>query len=84
MLTFRVDKLLSGGLYTCEVMELYGPSGAGKTQLALQIAALSCFKHRVAVMYMDTCNCFSSARFVEILHNYSTDEQVNNFQLRTI
>jgi len=37
-----VDELLGGGMLVGEVLEIYGPAGAGKTQLALAMAAQVC------------------------------------------
>lgn len=73
---FRLDKLLGGGLYTCEVAEVYGRSACGKTQLALHVSALSCLKHRANVLYIDTTNCFSAERMVEIMRKLKATDEV--------
>ena len=63
------DALLLGGFKTGHVYELYGPSGAGKTQLALTLAAqtaLSSFR-RSSVAYVDTKCDFFAERLAQIV-----------------
>lgn len=63
----RLDDLLGGGLFPGEVCEVAGPSGVGKTQLCLTVAALTALSG-VPVVYLDSGNGFSSERVLELLH----------------
>ena len=72
----RFDRLLGGGIYTCEVTEVFGRSGSGKTQLALHVSALACLKHRAHVLYIDTSNCFCAERMVDIMQRLKATEEV--------
>lgn len=57
-----VDKILGGGLESGAIINLYGPAGSGKTNIALS-AALCCKR---PVVYMDTEGSFSPERFAQL------------------
>ena len=63
-----LDRLLCGGLRTGTVYELYGPAGAGKTQLCMTVAVSAVLQFKESrVYYIDTKNDLSPERVLEIL-----------------
>ena len=58
-----IDKLLEGGFRAGRVVEVYGSSGSGKTQLAMQAALLVAAKGEKAV-FIDTEGAFRPERLV--------------------
>lgn len=64
-----IDKLLEGGLELDAITTLYGPAGAGKTNLAL-LAAVETVKRGKKVIYIDTEGGFSVERLKQIASNY--------------
>jgi len=56
-----IDSLLQGGYRGGELVEVYGESNTGKTQLAMQ-AALSCAARDSSVLYIDTEGTFRPER----------------------
>lgn len=73
--SYRLDKLLDGGFRTGEVVEVYGRSGQGKTQLMIHTTILACFRQRCHAIYIDTSNSFCTRRATEILHKYNKNIQ---------
>ncbi|CAK1550495.1 unnamed protein product [Leptosia nina] len=69
-----VDKLLNGGLRVGTLTEVYGESGSGKTQLALQIAAQCGSKGSV---YICTESVFPVKRFNQICDYIQRDSCKN-------
>ncbi|RJQ18733.1 DNA repair and recombination protein RadB [Candidatus Woesearchaeota archaeon] len=63
------DKLLCGGLEADSITTLFGPAGAGKTNLAL-LAATATAKSGKRVIYIDTEGGFSVERLKQILPDY--------------
>jgi len=63
----KLDALLDGGLRAGEVLELYGKSNTGKTQLCHKIiSAISCRVEKdIATLYLDLHNNFSAKRYVQ-------------------
>ena len=60
-----IDNITGGGYERDAVTTIYGPAGAGKTNLAL-LGALSCVKEGKKVLYMDTEGGFSIERLRQI------------------
>ncbi len=60
-----LDKLLDGGLEHGAITNVYGPAGAGKTNVAL-LSTLSCLSKGGKVIYVDTEGSFSFERFRQI------------------
>lgn len=63
------DELLDGGFEVDSITTIYGPAGAGKTNLAL-LAALETAKQGKKVLFVDTEGGFSVARLKQILPEY--------------
>jgi len=63
-----IDELLEGGYETDAITTIYGPAGAGKTNLAL-LAAVSVAQKGKKVIYIDTEGGFSAARLKQIVHD---------------
>ncbi|PIA38894.1 hypothetical protein AQUCO_02700235v1 [Aquilegia coerulea] len=62
-----LDLLLGGGLHEGQLTELVGPSSSGKTQVCLQAATTIAYKCRASVVFVDTCNSFSSRRIADFV-----------------
>lgn len=62
-----IDMLLGGGLREGQLTEIVGPSSSGKTQFCLSVASHVADKHLGDVMFLDTCNSFSSQRIESII-----------------
>lgn len=63
-----LDSLLGGGLLEGTLTELVGPSASGKTQICLRATSHIAYHSQAAVMYLDTCNSFSSKRIAQFLN----------------
>jgi len=59
-----IDLLLDGGLEPT-IINIYGPAGSGKTNIAL-CTALSCLKYNKKVLFVDTEGNFSLERFKQL------------------
>jgi len=64
-----LDAFLEGGYETDAVTTIYGPAGAGKTNLVL-LAAVSVAKEGKKVIFVDTEGGFSVARLKQVLPEY--------------
>ncbi len=60
-----IDALLGGGLEPEIITNVYGASGSGKTNFALQ-AAISCLKQGKKVVYIDPEGSFSVERYLQV------------------
>lgn len=63
--TKAIDELLDGGYETDAITTIYGPAGAGKTNLAI-LAAVDMAKQGKKVIYIDTEGGFSVTRLKQI------------------
>jgi RecA/RadA recombinase len=61
-----LDEAMQGGLKDDDVVQVYGPSGVGKTTLALQYAT-SALRQGLRVLFFDTERAFSLARFQQLV-----------------
>jgi len=66
-----INQLLDGGYEKNIITTIYGPAGAGKTNLML-IALCNCISKGGKVLYVDTEGSFSVDRVNQILPNFST------------
>ncbi len=64
-----LDEFLEGGYETDAITTLYGPAGAGKTNLAL-LAAVEMAKQKKKVIFVDTEGGFSVARLKQVFPDY--------------
>jgi len=64
-----VDELLEGGYEADAITTIYGPAGAGKTNLAL-LAALETAQEGKKVVFMDTEGGFSVSRLKQLMPEY--------------
>ncbi|ORY08431.1 P-loop containing nucleoside triphosphate hydrolase protein [Basidiobolus meristosporus CBS 931.73] len=80
----RIDQQLEGGLFSQELIEVSGPPGTGKTQLALQMTGLILAEdHTACVAYLDISRNFSLSRINEIVHSRGhTGMDVNKLAAR--
>jgi len=65
-----LDKLLDGGYEKDVITTIYGPAGAGKTNLCI-LCAVNAARERKKVIYIDTENNFSIDRFKQICESIS-------------
>ncbi|KAL0234005.1 hypothetical protein PCE1_002508 [Barthelona sp. PCE] len=64
-----IDDILDGGFEKAMISEVFGPAGAGKSQL-LHCCAVSCIRNgHGAVLWLDTEGCFSTSRIEELCEN---------------
>jgi recombination protein RecA len=61
-----LDQAMQGGLQDDDIIEVYGPSGAGKTTLALQYAT-SALRQGFRVLFVDAERAFPLARFRQMI-----------------
>lgn len=61
----KLDEILGGGLKSGTITDIFGASGTGKTQLALQIMLYSLSENN-KVFYQDTTGGFRPERLVEM------------------
>lgn len=71
-----VDELLGGGFESDAISTIYGPAGAGKTNLAL-LTAISVAKKGKKVVFIDTEGGFSISRLEQVLPKYK--DALENF-----
>ncbi|XP_066933533.1 uncharacterized protein [Clytia hemisphaerica] len=64
--TKKVDLLLDGGLYTGEMIEIFGPPSCGKTQFAFNVVANVLLSKAMNVLVYDSCGSFSAKRINEL------------------
>ena len=64
-----IDSLLDGGYETDAITTVYGPGGAGKTNLCM-LCAISFAKQGKKVVYIDTDGSFSVARMKQLTSKY--------------
>ena len=73
----KLDDLLGGGLKKGIITDIYGPSGIGKTQFALQFSIYSILNGD-QVLFQDTSGNFRPERIHEILKNRGNEIQLMN------
>ncbi|MGI0082620.1 MAG: ATPase domain-containing protein [Nitrosopumilaceae archaeon] len=71
----KLDQLLGGGIKNGIITDIFGPSGTGKTQLALQISVNSLTTNGV-ILYEDTSGSFRPERLLEIIKAKNMDPQM--------
>jgi RAD51-like protein 3 len=69
-----IARLLDGGLREGQLTEVCGPSGSGRTQLALS-AAITTAARGEPVVFFDTCNSFSAARLQQLYPAVAAQQQ---------
>jgi len=63
-----LDSLLGGGLLEGTLTKLVGTSASGKTQTCLRATSNIAYHSQATVMYLDTCNSFSSKHIAQFLN----------------
>lgn len=61
-----LDQAMQGGLKDDDIVQIYGPSGVGKTTLALQYVS-SVLRQGFRVLFVDAERAFSLARFRQLV-----------------
>ncbi|KAF6032460.1 RAD51D [Bugula neritina] len=72
----KLDKLLDGGFRTGEVVEVYGRSGQGKTQLMIHTTILACFRQRL-------CPIFDVFALQELLYTFIEAKKSKSHEVYT-
>ena len=73
----EIDGMLGGGALEGHVVEVFGPSASGKTQLAHCAAAMAAAREREGVIYVDTNGSFSARRVAEMLGRVRSDPNLD-------
>jgi DNA repair protein RAD51 len=68
----ELDKLLGGGIAAGTITDIFGSSGSGKTQLAMQICINSVQNGKV--IYQDTTGSFRPERMLQLIKAKQLDE----------
>ena len=71
----KLDKILSGGIPSSVITDIYGANGTGKTQLLLQIS-INAVKDGGTVLYFDTTGGFSPERILEMQKHQNLDGNI--------
>lgn len=72
----ELDKLLGGGIAEGTITDIFGSSGTGKTQIAMQICVNSA-KDGI-VFYQDTTGSFRPERLIQLIKYRGLDEKILN------
>jgi len=70
----RLDNLLGGGIAAGIITDIFGPSGTGKTQIAMQICVNSIKDGKI--IYQDTTGSFRPERVLQIIKSKHLDEKL--------
>ena len=73
----NLDEILSNGISSGTITDIFGFRGTGKTQMALQIS-LNLLKDEKTVLFVDTTGEFRPERLLEILKNRNLDNSLLN------
>lgn len=68
----KLDEILGGGLKSGTITDIFGASGTGKTQLALQII-INSISENSKILYQDTTGGFRPERLVEMARSKNMD-----------
>jgi DNA repair protein RAD51 len=69
-----LDNLLSGGIAASTITDIFGPSGTGKTQLAMQICVNSLKGGKI--IYQDTSGGFRPERILQLMKSNHLDDKL--------
>ena len=75
--TKKLDEILTHGISSGTITDIFGFRGTGKTQMALQIS-LNLLKNEKNVFYVDTTGEFRPERLLEIVKNRNLDDSLLN------
>jgi len=82
LLVSSLDSLLGGGLEPEIITNVYGASGSGKTNFALQ-SVVSCISQGKKVIYVDPEGSFSVERYLQMRPNKDSLKSVILFEPKT-
>lgn len=71
----KLDELLGGGIRNGIITDIFGSSGTGKTQLALQIC-VNALRNNGMVLYQDTTGNFRPERLLELVKIKNMDPKL--------
>ncbi|VVC05372.1 DNA repair and recombination protein RadB [uncultured archaeon] len=70
----ELDKLLGGGIAPGTITDIFGPSGIGKTQIAMQICVNSIKDGKI--IFQDTSGGFRPERLVQLIKSKRLDDKL--------
>jgi predicted ATP-dependent serine protease len=70
-----IDLLLNGGLGSGQVVELFGRSGTGKSELCHRLSANAALSSKKPVLYLQTKGDFRPEKMLKILEHLNTDSK---------
>jgi DNA repair protein RAD51 len=73
---YKLDELLGGGIRNSIITDIFGASGTGKTQLALQLC-VNALRNNAVILYQDTTGNFRPERLLEFV-------KLNNMNLNLL
>lgn len=73
----KLDEILGGGIRNCTILDIFGASSTGKTQLALQIAVNS-LQVGGKIFYQDTTGAFRPERLLDLIRSKGLDPNLLN------
>jgi len=73
----KLDQYLGGGIKGGTIIDIYGASGTGKTQLAMQIS-LNSLQNNGEVFFLDTTGNFRPERMLEIINTNCMNSNLLN------
>ena len=71
----KLDEILSGGIPSNTITDIFGASGTGKSQLLLQIC-LHAVKNSGNVLFLDTTGTFRPERILEMQKKRNLDDDI--------
>ena len=67
LLNFRIDKLLNGGFYSSQLLEVIGVSGSGKTEFCLNLLKTGYTATQDKFLYLDSGQSFCYYRLAKLV-----------------
>ncbi len=78
-----LDNLLGGGIAAGTITDIFGPSGTGKTQIAMQICVNSIKNGKI--IYQDTTGGFRPERILQLIKSkYADDKLLDNIMVARV
>jgi len=79
----KLDNLLGGGIAAGTITDIFGPSGTGKTQIAMQICVNSIKNGKI--IYQDTTGSFRPERILQLIKSkYMDDKLLDNIMVARV
>ena len=76
-LNIRIDKLLNGGFYSSQLLEVIGVSGSGKTEFCLNLLKTGYTATQDKFLYLDSGQSFCYFRFAKLVFFFNLKKKKN-------